>query len=292
MNKSAVKSSKKARSGKVAAPGRAHGSATKKVTAPKPAEAVISAGATEPSLTQQPQMDEMPNATEAEVSDVESETTPIIQPVRGINEMSQDDAAKFDTAATDADLRADTESAPETNVTVEAVDDQQTPASEHGDEQTIEDTDSPEVVASESAPNAVTDEIPSPVDQKRPRAKTKEKVNLGPRYEHACAEVARLRKELLSALDDQAMLLGTKRKGESLEAISPEVESLNAEIKEARHHLGDLLKKKRELKSASPELQAVSERVNRLRREREEWRWRKKTAFAEAVQTRGAEANG
>jgi regulator of replication initiation timing len=107
--------------------------------------------------------------------------------------------------------------------------------------------------------------------------------NLGERYHKAAQEVGRLRREFLAALDEKAALLQVQRVGEAVPSTSPELQSLNSEIKATRQKLDELLTRKRELKLSTPGLKEVTARINRLRREREEWRKEKKAAYAEAM---------
>jgi hypothetical protein len=119
--------------------------------------------------------------------------------------------------------------------------------------------------------------------QEAEEARQMAKSSLGERYHQAAAEVGRLRKEFLAALDDKARLLRVERVGEAVPNRSVEMESLDAEIKTVREHLDGLLARKRQMKMSTPELREVSERINQLRRERDAVRQEKKVAYEEAM---------
>ncbi len=119
--------------------------------------------------------------------------------------------------------------------------------------------------------------------QEAEEARKKAKEALGERYHKAAQEVGRLRKEFLAALDEKAKLLGVQRVGEAVPMRNDEIDELDAEIKEARQKLEVLLERKKSLKQSTPELEEISARINRLRRERDEWRIEKQKAYLEAT---------
>lgn len=123
--------------------------------------------------------------------------------------------------------------------------------------------------------------------QEAAQAPRRAKGELSGRYDQAAAEVGRLRREFLAALDEKAALLGVERVGEAVRHRSAAMEEMDAEIRAARDQLNSLLARKRELRGSSPELKEVSQRINRLRKERDAARHEKKAAYAEAI--RGVE---
>lgn len=125
-------------------------------------------------------------------------------------------------------------------------------------------------------------EIVAPTPRSKERMK-KLKGDVSPRYLSACAEVSRLRKEFLTALDEKAGLLGVERKGEAVPINTVALDDLNAEIMETRRKLEDLLRQKREIRLPTDELKAINKRINGIRRARNIARNEKAAAYEEAL---------
>jgi hypothetical protein len=104
-----------------------------------------------------------------------------------------------------------------------------------------------------------------------------------PRYAAACAEVGRLRKGFLYALNRKAAILGVERVGEAVPVKNQEIDAIDAEIREARQKLEDLIARKKQLKGASPELDEVNSEIREISRLRQAARIEKRAAYGEAV---------
>lgn len=123
--------------------------------------------------------------------------------------------------------------------------------------------------------------VPTPRTKERMK---KLKGDVSPRYLQACAEVSRLRREFLAALDEKAGLLGVQRKGEAVPLNTVALDDLNAQIMETRRKLEDLLRQKREIRLPTDELKAINKRINGIRRDRNDARKEKAAAYQEALQ--------
>lgn len=269
--------------------GKQGGSKPKKITTPETVAIAAPASALEAITEQEPKASDESNVSIVNASEHNPESASDVEPVQALNEMPDNRSADHTTELAATISEPETAPDSETETPVNATEHQDEPdvtASEHAGKQTAEDKDF--LNAAENNAAVSTNEIVSvaePKTKQRAKSATKKKLDLGERFNHACAEVSRLRKEFLDALDEKAALLGVERKGEGLATVNPEAEALNAQIKEARKRLDDLLKQKRELKGDSPELQEVNARISRLRKERETARWMKKVAYDEAMKS-------
>jgi hypothetical protein len=108
--------------------------------------------------------------------------------------------------------------------------------------------------------------------------------SVSPRYANACQEVSHLRKEFIQALNEKAALLGVERVGEAVPMRSAELDTLNAEIREARQKLDALLERKRQIKGDNPDLDALNTRIREINKQRQTARLEKKAAFVEALE--------
>lgn len=106
---------------------------------------------------------------------------------------------------------------------------------------------------------------------------------ISPRYAAACAEVGRLRKGFINALNSKAVILGVDRVGEAVPVKNSEIDTVDAEIRQLRERLEHLMARKKQLKGSSPELDEVNQTIRELSRQRQAARVEKKAAFEEAT---------